>query len=44
MGCWCSPPQALLEKSVKEAQEESEKIERALQELEERTQSIKVMP
>lgn len=29
---------------MKEAQEESEKIERALQELEERTQSIKVMP
>ncbi|EOB08189.1 Tripartite motif-containing protein 65, partial [Anas platyrhynchos] len=39
-----SRKQALLEKSVKEAQEESEKIERALQELEERTQSIKVMP
>ncbi|XP_068511498.1 E3 ubiquitin-protein ligase TRIM65 isoform X1 [Anas acuta] len=36
-----SRKQALLEKSVKEAQEESEKIERALQELEERTQSIK---
>ncbi|KAM9177614.1 E3 ubiquitin-protein ligase TRIM65 isoform 2-T2 [Mergus octosetaceus] len=36
-----SRKQALLEKSVKEAQEESEKIERALQELEEQTQSIK---
>ncbi|XP_013034656.3 E3 ubiquitin-protein ligase TRIM65 [Anser cygnoides] len=36
-----SRKQALLEKSLKEAQEESEKIERALQDLEERTQSIK---
>ncbi|NXI69365.1 TRI65 protein, partial [Anseranas semipalmata] len=36
-----SRKQALLEKSLKEAQEESERIKRALQELEEQTQSIK---
>lgn len=43
-GCQCLPLQALLEESLEKAQEESERIERAIQELEERMHSIKVAP
>lgn len=43
-GCWCLPLQALLKESLEKAEEESERIEQAMQELDERTRSIKVTP